>query len=124
MVLDGTGYKHVCLAVFSLVFLEHYIVCFQDNSRGLMERLCWFKGITSLLRQNQLIICFTGTTRLTAAPPTVPTNTAHAPVVISQKPQQDAYSLVKTNGMKSKRKKKTERNKIPVRQEGDERGGQ
>lgn len=67
----------VCIAVLSVVFREYYSVCFQDNSRGLMERLCWFKGITNLLRQNQLIICFTGTTRLTATPLTVPTNTTH-----------------------------------------------
>lgn len=50
---------------------------FQDTSGGLMERLCWFKRITSFLRQNQLIICFTGTTRLTATLLTAPTNTTH-----------------------------------------------
>lgn len=55
--------------------LAHYSFCFQNNSRGLMERLCWFKGITGLLRQNQHIICFTGTARLSATPLTVPTNT-------------------------------------------------
>lgn len=69
-----------------------------------MERLCWFKGITILFRQNQLIICFTGTTRLTATP-----LTTHTQVVISQKPIQDANSLVKSDSMKRERDKTTER---------------
>lgn len=76
-----TWFERVCVRMYvwlcSVVFWEYYSVCFQDSSRGLMEQLCWFKGITSLLCQNQLIICFTGTTRLTATPMRVPTNTTH-----------------------------------------------
>lgn len=95
-----SAYHETVLNVVSL--LAHHSVCFQNNSRGLMEWLCWFKGITSLLCQNQHIICFTGTTRLSTTSPTyLPTqhNTARRNTQrwrIGETPPQNTSPLVRS----------------------------
>lgn len=90
----GSVKDSACLAVPSSVFWGSHSFVFQNTSGGLMEWLCCFKGITSLLCQNQLIICFTGPTRLTATLLTTPTKTEHMHISDEQPtPLQDADCL-------------------------------
>lgn len=104
MALASASYECACLAVFSGVFWEccraqfiyFFLFFLQKISGRLMKQLCWFKRITSLLSQIQLIICYIGITRLTLTPLTIPSDTTHT----NKSPQQHANSLVKTDLMK------------------------